>query len=91
MSTAPAPLAHDLSRALPADASAFLAEQAAVANLERILARVAASASTRACSQDLVRYARSTPEPLALGAGGNPWITEVDDEASSATSCCTVQ
>ena len=82
-------------RAPPPAAAAHTQEQQAVANLEGIVARVAASASTRACSLDLVRYARATPEPLARPAPGtraekNPWLTEVEG-AKRPQACCVLQ
>ncbi len=76
-------------------ASAPAEEARAVESLARIVARVGAGTSTRACSLDLVRYARAAPEPLAQGAAGaggagNPWILEVE-RGSAQQACCAVQ
>ena len=68
-----------------------------IASLERMVTRLSMSASTRACSQDLVKYARSTPEPFALGSQrvtANPWVAQavVDPHADGRPlACCTVQ
>ncbi len=92
----PSRLAVASAPSAPAD---FPAAQLAVASLERVVARVSASASTRACSLDLVRYARATPEPLARPAQGaaqlgaaekNPWLSERLEDAG-AQACCSVQ
>ena len=74
----------------------YCAEEEQLQCLGRIVLRVSKGASTRACSQDLVKYVQATPEPLSMvprgGVVPNPWI--VDPNASAAGSgggCCTVQ
>ena len=74
----------------------YCAEDEQLQCLGRIVLRVSKGASTRACSQDLVKYVQATPEPLSMvpkgGVVPNPWI--VDPNASAAGSgggCCIVQ
>ena len=77
-------------------ASAHAEEARAVEGLSRVVARVGAGASTRACSLDLVRYVRAAPEPLAQGsaaapaAAGNPWVLEVERGGAAQQACCAV-
>jgi hypothetical protein len=76
-------------------ASAHAEEARAVEGLSRVVARVGAGASTRACSLDLVRYVRAAPEPLALppqgsAAAGNPWVLEVERGGAAQQACCAV-